>query len=76
MALLSDQQREKLKQAGIRAPHVDETCIGCCACMAICPDVYDISDEGMSVVQELENYEWLWVEDSISACPTNSISWK
>lgn len=76
MTLLSPEQREKLTQAGIRAPYVNETCIGCSACVAICPDVYDLNDDGLSVVNELANYENMGVDDSISACPVNAISWK
>ena len=40
------------------------------------PDVYDLNDEGLSVVNELGNYENMSVDDSISACPVNAISWK
>lgn len=57
MTLLSDDQRAKLLQAGIRAPHVNETCIGCSACVAISGDVFDLNDDGLSVVKELSSYE-------------------
>ena len=76
MTLLSEEQRKKLTDAGIRAPYVNETCIGCSACVAICPDVYDLNDDGLSVVKELSSYENIWVDDSIMACPVNAISWK
>lgn len=76
MSLLSEEQRKKLSDAGVRSPHVNETCIGCSACVAICPDVYDLDDNGLSVVKELPNYENLSVDDSIQACPVNAISWK
>lgn len=76
MTLLSEEQRKKLSQAWIRAPYVNETCIGCSACVAICPDVYDLNDDGLSVVKELSSYENIWVDDSIMACPVNAISWK
>lgn len=76
MTLLSEEQRKKLAESWIRAPYVNETCIWCSACVAICPDVYDLDDNGLSVVKELWNYENMWVDDSISACPVNAISWK
>lgn len=76
MTLLSEEQRKKLAESWIRVPYVNETCIWCSACVAICPDVYDLDDNWLSVVKELSNYENMWVDDSISACPVNAISWK
>lgn len=76
MTLLTEEQREKLSKSWIRIPYVNETCIGCSACVAISWDVFDLDDEWKSVVKALENYENLWVDDSISACPVNAISWK
>ena len=76
MWLLTDDQREKLKQSWVRAPIVDETCIWCWSCVAICWNAYDLDDDWMSIVQELDNYEWIWIEDTILVCPTNSIKWK
>lgn len=76
MTLLTEEQRKKLNEAWIRVPYVNETCIWCSACVAICPDVYDLDDDWLSVVRELENYENMWVDDSIQACPVNAISWK
>lgn len=76
MALLTDEQREKLKNSWIRAPYVNSSCIWCSACVAISWDVFDLNDDWMSVVKELDNYENLSVDDSILACPVNAISWK
>lgn len=76
MTLLTDEQRTKLLQSWIRAPYVNQNCIWCSACVAICPDVYDLNDDWLSVVKELQTYENLWVDDSIMACPVNAISWK
>lgn len=75
MTLLTEEQRKKLSESGIRIPYVNETCIGCSACVAISWDVFDLNDDWLSVVKNLWNYENLWVDDSISACPVNSISW-
>lgn len=76
MTLLTEEQRKKLIEAWIKTPYVNETCIGCSACVAISPDVFDLDEEWMSVVKELKAYEDLWVDDSIMACPVNAISWK
>jgi len=29
----------------VKVPYVNETCIGCGACVAICSDVFDLDDE-------------------------------
>ena len=76
MSLLTEEQRKKLQEAGIRTAYVDETCIGCSACVAISPEVFELDDNGLSVVKKCDNYEGKWVEDSIAACPVDAISWK
>lgn len=76
MSLLSDEQREALQQAGLRTPLVSSTCIGCGSCVIISPTVFEMNDDGVSVVKEAKNYENIWVDESIAACPSHSISWK
>lgn len=76
MSLLTEEQRKKLQEAGIKTPHVNETCIGCSACVAISPEVFELNDEGLSVVMECDNYDNKWVDDAIGACPVDAISWK
>lgn len=76
MTLLTDEQRATLLSAGVRAPHVNESCIGCSACVAISGEVFELDDEGKSQVKHLEKYEDLDVDDSIMACPVDAISWK
>ena len=65
---------EQLKN--LRKPHVNSTCIGCSACTAISGDVFYLDDNGLSCVQALDTYEGHDVDDSISACPVNAISWQ
>ena len=52
-----------------------EACIGCGACAAICPDVFELDDEGLSVAKkkkvEKDNEEVL---DAVDSCPTGAIS--
>lgn len=52
-----------------------DACIGCGACAAICDEVFEINDEGLSqakveeVSEELEQN----VKDAADACPTGAI---
>ena len=41
MSLLTEEQRKELQEAGIKTAYVNETCIGCSACVAISPEVVD-----------------------------------
>lgn len=51
-----------------------DICIGCGACQAICPDVFEIDDDGLATVITNPSEEIL--EDAIDAkegCPVNAI---
>jgi len=76
MSLLTEEQRKELQEAGVKTPHVNETCIGCSACVAISPEVFELDDEWMSVVIKCDNYDGKGVDDSIGACPVDAITWK
>lgn len=76
MTIITDEKAQKLREANISVPYVNETCIGCSACVAISPDVFELNDEGLSEVVERESYDWLDVDDSIAACPVDAISWR
>lgn len=54
---------------------MNATCIGCSACVAISPAVFDLNSEGKSIVKTCDTYEGKNVEDSIAACPVSAISW-
>jgi ferredoxin len=58
-----------------RKPIVSSACIGCSACVAISGDVFELNDDGYSIVKDLSDYEGKDVEDSIIACPVSAISW-
>ena len=52
-----------------------DICIGCGACQAICPDVFEIDDDGLavSIVEEVNEDV---MEDAIDAkegCPVDAI---
>lgn len=58
-----------------KKPIVSNACIGCGACVAISGDVFELNNDGYSVVIDLPDYEGKDVDDSIVACPVNAISW-
>ena len=52
-----------------------DICIGCGACQAICPDVFEIDDNGLATATTNEINEEI-VEDAVDAkegCPVNAI---
>lgn len=53
---------------------IDEKCIGCGQCEAICNDVFKIEDDGIShVVGEVTEKLQDDVEMAVSSCPTDAI---
>ena len=75
MTIISEEQVAKLRSAGVAVPDVNETCIGCSACVAISGEVFELNDEGKSEVILRDSYLDLDVDDSIAACPVDAISW-
>ena len=51
---------------------VNEGCLGCGACTGICPDVFELDDEGLAkvIVDETEDPA---VQDAIDGCPVGVI---
>ncbi len=56
--------------------YVNENCIGCSACVAIAPEVFELNDEWKAFAKELDSYDEESVNQAISACPVTAISWK
>ena len=52
-----------------------DACIGCGACAAICDTVFEIDDEGLSIVknEEVTEEDKQAVIDSVESCPTGAI---
>ena len=59
-----------------KTPFVNEDCIGCSACVAICPDVFELNEDWKAFAKDLSEYDENEVNDAISACPVSAISWK
>lgn len=53
-----------------------ETCIGCELCVEICPEIFEMEDDGLAVAKDSEIPEDL-LEDAQEAeesCPTDAIT--
>ena len=52
-----------------------DICIGCGACQAIEPDVFELEDDGLAVskINEVEEKKKEDVRDAADSCPTGAI---
>ncbi len=52
-----------------------DACIGCGACTAIAPEVFELNDEGLStcIVDEVDKDNEENVKEAIESCPTGAI---
>lgn len=52
-----------------------DNCIGCGACQAICPDVFEIEDDGLAntKIDEINNELQDDAIDAKEGCPTSAI---
>ena len=55
-----------------------DACIGCGACAALCEDIFEIDNEGLSKVikEEVKDEEVELTRDAIESCPTEAISFE
>ena len=51
-----------------------ETSIGCGACSATCPDVFEMKDGKAKIKSGQSSSKIPCVKEAITGCPTNSIS--
>lgn len=54
---------------------VNETCIGCGACVAICPEVFDINADGLAenIIGEVPTELEANAKEACAACPVEAI---
>lgn len=65
------------KKDSWKTPIVNENCIWCWACVAICESVFDLNDDGRAYVKEgMDSSNSDCIDDAIWACPVNAISYK
>lgn len=52
-----------------------DNCIGCGACEAICPEVFQLDDEGLSTVvcENFEEVDESTIKEAVESCPTSAI---
>ena len=50
-------------------------CIGCGACESICPEVFQLNDDGLSTVitEDFSNVDEASLTDAVEGCPTGAI---
>jgi ferredoxin len=56
---------------------IKDACIGCGSCSAICPDVFDMGDDGFAFVkpkhEEVREELRVDILDALEGCPTSAI---
>ena len=59
----------------MKAKVIRENCIGCGACQAIAPNVFEIDDEGLSkvITEEVNEEDEEDFNDALESCPTSAI---
>ena len=58
-------------------PKIDqETCIGCGTCPGICPEVFEMAEDGKAVVKTDADFEANKekIAEAISSCPVQAIT--
>lgn len=59
----------------MKAKVIRENCIGCGACQAIAPNIFEIDDEGLSklLTNEISESDKDDFKDALESCPTGAI---
>lgn len=53
---------------------IKDQCIGCGSCEAVCPEVFEITDEGIAEVVSIINQDnEELVKEAVEICPTEAI---
>jgi len=55
-----------------------EKCIGCGTCVALCPEVFELGEEGKARVklQAPSSKLQVKIEEAIESCPVGAITWQ
>jgi ferredoxin len=55
----------------------EECCVGCESCVELCPDVFEMDESGEKArVILAEGGDQDCIEEAISTCPSECISWE
>jgi len=60
-------------------PKIDQNlCLGCGACVSVCPEVFELGSDGRAHVKDRVNYKKFEeiIKRAISSCPVRAISEK
>ncbi len=61
----------------MRKPVVDEDkCQGHAICVGLAPEVFELNDQGISVVKDPEGADEAKIQQAIDGCPVDAISWE
>lgn len=53
-----------------------DACIGCGTCVAMCPNVFQMGDDGKCHVANSKGASEQEIQQAIDACPVQCIKWK
>jgi ferredoxin len=53
-----------------------EKCTGCGTCVALCPEVFELDENGKSRVKNVAACEKCDCQNAIDSCPVQAIDWK
>lgn len=58
-------------------PKVDEDkCIGCGTCVSICPDVFELNEQGKAIVKDPAGCAKCNCQEAVESCPVDAITLK
>ncbi len=58
-------------------PVIDwDLCEGCESCVAICPEVFEMGDDGKAFVKNPDACGTCDCQEAIDTCPVEAISWE
>jgi len=54
----------------------EEACLGCEACVELCPEVFGLDNLGKAYVMAMEGGSEKCVEEAVAACPARCIAYE
>lgn len=60
----------------MKVPVIDQDlCVGCETCVALCPEVFEMRDDGKAYVIAEDKCNTCDCQEAIDSCPAECISW-